>query len=102
MGFLEKSSQATTCPNQTEEVQLLKLTKPKAEVKANGEVQLLKLMPGNLTVPVTRKTGEPEAEAKRVPKKEVVEAMMLLHRPNRVLARLPPSPFPFCSRSTPS
>ena len=40
------------------------------------EVQLLKLMPGNLTVPVTRKTGKPEAEAKRVPKKEVVEAMM--------------------------
>merc|ERR1712008_564935 len=142
MGLLEKSSQATTCPNQTE------------------EVQLLKLMPGNLTVPVTRKTGKPEAEAKRVPKKEVVEAMMappvwiptvslipigmkfvrtsmtctcvknsfeaftpmvlrslqlsskgllypalkammLLHRPNRVLARLPPSPFPIGSRLTP-
>merc|ERR1712161_117791 len=162
MGLFRKSSQATTCPNQIEEVQLLKLTKPKAEVKANGEVQLLKLMPGNLTVPATRKTGKPEAkEAKRVLKKEVVmvmmappvwiptvslipigmkfvrtsmtctcvkssleafthmvlrslqlsskglwylalKAMMLLLRPNRVLARLPPSPFPFCRRLTPS
>ena len=30
-------------------------------------------MPGNLTVPATLKTGKP---VKRVPKKEVVEAMM--------------------------
>ena len=37
------------------------------------EVQLLKLMPGNLTVPATLKTGKP---VKRVPKKEAVEAMM--------------------------